>query len=104
MIKTMVDLLELNILYIRDLPFPLANQRIDFYIQEGLDGTYEVYQIPSHYFGYHSDFHNRLAYSFNNLSLENQHMFEDKCRHIVRNGNGSYYEDGKKYVHKKTKF
>ncbi len=100
MLKTMVTLDELNILYIRNLESPLKNQSIDFYIQEGIDGTYEIYQLPSHYFGYQSDFHNRLAYFFDNLPLEYQQLYLEQCRHMIRNANGSYYEKCKKYVKK----
>lgn len=104
MFKTKVILPELNILYVRELSAPLENEGIDFYIQEGVDGTYEIYQIPSHYWGYHSDFHNRFAYSFDNLSLENQKLYQDKCRHMLKNANGSYYEESKRYINKKTEF
>lgn len=98
--KKVVDLPDINILYIRDLPYPIENQGIDFYIREDVDGTYEIYQIPSHYFGYHSDFHNRLAYSFDHLSIHCQQIYQDKCRHMIKNGNGSYYEESKKYTKK----
>lgn len=103
MLQKRVNLSELNILYVRDLDSPLKNQDIDFYIQEEVDGTYEIYQLPSNYWGYNSDFHNRFAYSFNNLSFENQHMFRNKCRHMVQNVDGSYYEDCKKYIYKDNK-
>lgn len=104
MIKTMVNLPELNILYVRDLIVPIPNQRIDLYIQEELDSTYNIYQLPYNYFGYHSDFHNRFAYSFDHISLDNQKKYQEKCRHMIQNKNGSYYEDSKKYVYKKTEF
>ncbi len=102
MLKSMINSLELNILYVRDLTSPLEHQKIDFYIQEGIDGTYEIYELPSYYWGYHSDFHNRFAYNFDNLSLEDQKLYQESYRHMLKNENGSYYENSKNYIKKKN--
>lgn len=98
MLKQKADLQELDILYVRDIEFPLYNEGIDLYIKEDLDGTYQIFKLPSFYWGYHSDFHNRLAYSFNALSDYHQQLHQDKVRKMVQNGNGSYYEKCKKYT------
>lgn len=88
---------DIDILYVRDIDKPFDHERIDLYIKENLDGTYQILQLPLYHFGYHSDFHNRFAYSFHNLSMENQEMYRQYCRHMTLNQNGSYYENYKVY-------
>ena len=103
MLKNPIVQTEINILYLREVANPLPDEQIGLLIEEELDTTYSIYQLPLCYNGNLSDFYNRLAYNYDTLTPEHQLRYQNFYRHMKRNANGTYYEDIKKYHYTRKK-
>ena len=103
MLRNPIDQTEINILYLREVATPLPDEQIGLLIEEELDATYSIHQLPLCYNENLSDSYHRLAYNYDTLTPEHQLRYQNFYRHMKKNANGTYYEDVKIYQIKRKK-
>ncbi len=100
MLRLPIDLSEINILFVKDIGRQLINEDIELYIENKGNDKYSIYQLPISYKGYWTDLTDNLAYNYDNLTEENQKLYQYQFRHLIRGTEGFYNEDSKKYKKK----
>lgn len=98
MLKLPIDLSEINILFLKDIGRQLINEDIELYIESKGNDTYSIYQLPICYKGYMTDLSNNLAYNYDNLTKENQILYQKQFKHMVQRTDGFYDAGNKKYI------
>ncbi len=100
MLRLPIDLSEINILFVKDIGRQIINENIELYIENKGNDTYSIYQLPISYKGYWTDLTDNLAYNYDNLTEENQKLYQYQFRHLIKGPDGFYNEESKKYKKK----